>query len=102
MVKPYKQKNRIYQIIISTLKKEGANKIGVFGSYAKGNASSKSDVDILVDFTKSKSLLDIVRIERELFEKLYVKIDLCTRKSISPYLINQIEGEEVLLYESQK
>lgn len=102
MIKSNMKKNELFQIIISSLKNEGAKKIGVFGSHAKGNASPKSDLDLLVAFSKKKSLLDIVRIERELFEKLNIKIDLCTRKSISPYLIDQIEDEEVLLYESKK
>jgi predicted nucleotidyltransferase len=100
MIKSNMKKNKLFKIIISSLKNEGVKKIGVFGSYAKGNASPKSDLDLLVAFSKKKSLLDIVRIERELFEKLNIKIDLCTRKSISPYLIDQIEKEELLLYES--
>jgi len=99
MIKTDLKKNRHFKTIITVLKNEGVKKIGLFGSYAKGKASAKSDIDLLVDFSKKKSLLDIVRIERELFEKLNKKIDLCTRKSISPYLIHSIKKQEMVLYE---
>ncbi len=79
--------------LVSILKKYGANKIGIFGSYIHGEQRPDSDLDVLVHFRESKSLLTLVRIERELSEQLGVKVDLLTEQSISPYLIDQIKTE---------
>lgn len=84
---------RIIQKISSFLEKEGATKIAVFGSYARGEEKPESDIDILVEFSETKGLLTLVRIERELSEFLGVKVDLLTEKSISPYLTDGIKKE---------
>jgi uncharacterized protein len=46
-----------------------------------------------VEFSETKGLLTLVRIERELSELLGVKVDLLTEESISPYLIDGIKKE---------
>lgn len=84
--------------VIALLKPHGAKSIGIFGSYARGEAVPGSDLDILVEFTIRKSLLDIVGIEQELSESLGVKVDLLTEKAISPYLVDRIRKETVVIY----
>ncbi|OYT55434.1 hypothetical protein CW703_01810 [Candidatus Bathyarchaeota archaeon] len=79
--------------LVEILKRYGAKKIEIFGSYARGEAKKVSDLDVIVEFKERKSLLDLVGIEQELEDKLGVKIDLLTKKSISPYLIEKIEKE---------
>jgi len=81
----------LFEKISSFLEKEGAKKVAVFGSYAIGGEKPESDIDILVEFSENKSLLTLVRIERELSEFLGVKVDLLTEESISPYLIDGIK-----------
>jgi uncharacterized protein len=71
----------------------------LFGSAARGEDTEQSDVDLLVRFSKRKSLLDLVRIEREFAEALGRKVDLLTEGSLSPYLRDQILGEAAVLYE---
>jgi len=75
------------------LKKHGAKKIEVFGSYVRGEATSDSDLDVIVEFKSRKSLLELVGIEQELEDELGIKVDLLTKASISPYLIEKIEEE---------
>lgn len=87
-----------YPILISTLKNYGVKKIGVFGSFAREENKPDSDLDILVEFSERKSLLELVRIERILSEKIGVKVDLLTVKSISPYLIDRIKSEVEQIY----
>ena len=67
--------------------------IVLFGSTAKHETTKKSDIDLLVDFNKSKSLLELVRIERELFEKTGRKVDLLSHNSISPYIYEKIQKD---------
>lgn len=81
-----------------SLTKEGAKKIALFGSYARKQQKTNSDIDILVEFKKRKSFLDLVRIERELSKKAGVKIDLLTEKSVSPLIIGNIKKDMEVIY----
>jgi len=89
----------IYEKVNSILTSHGAKKISIFGSYARGEAHPESDIDIMVEFAERKSLLDIVGIEQELSEALGIKVDLLTEKSISPYLVDRIKKEMVVIHE---
>jgi len=74
--------------------------VGVFGSSARGEATDKSDVDLLVKFKEKKSLLALVRLERELGMALGRKVDLLTEAAISPYLHDRIMKELQVIYEA--
>ncbi|MCW7074719.1 MAG: nucleotidyltransferase domain-containing protein [Candidatus Methanospirare jalkutatii] len=49
-------------------------KIEIFGSYARGERKETSDLDVIVEFEKRKSLLELVGIEQELEDKYKTKI----------------------------
>jgi predicted nucleotidyltransferase len=72
--------------------------VGVFGSVARGEATEQSDIDLLVKFTKGKSLLTLVRLERELSIALDRKVDLLTEAAISPYLRDRIIRDLKVIY----
>ncbi len=91
-------KKDIFEKITQQLKDEGARRIAIFGSYARGEEGLKSDIDIIVEFSGRKSLLELVKIERELSEAVGIKVDLLTEKSISPYLIDTIRREMEIIY----
>jgi predicted nucleotidyltransferase len=91
-------KQEIFEKVIKFLKNEGVKKISVFGSYVRGEEKGESDIDIIVEFSERKSLLELVRIERELSEFLGIKVDLLTEQSISPYLIESIRKEMEVIY----
>ena len=74
--------------------------ISVFGSMARGEATEQSDIDLLVKFSKRKSLLALVRLERELSAALGRKVDLLTEAAISPYLRDRIKREIRVIYEA--
>ncbi len=57
-------------------------KIGIFGSFARNEQNPESDLDILVHLNSDISLLDLVRMERELSQILGTKVDLVTEESI--------------------
>jgi predicted nucleotidyltransferase len=71
----------------------------VFGSAARGEDTAESDLDLLVEFTESKSLLDLVGLEQEFEDALGRKVDLVTVASLSPYLRDQVMREAQVLYE---
>src|SRR3989344_5776849 len=91
-----KQLQRIAKIAVPILKKSGVVKAGIFGSYARGEAKKKSDIDMLIKVGRKKfSLLDHVRLERELEEKLHKKVDLLTYNGVNLLLKNKILDEEI-------
>ena len=87
--------------IIPVLKSQGVLKAALFGSVVRGEAKKKSDVDILVDFSERKSLLDLVRLQFVLEDKLGKKVDLLTYDSIHPLLKDIILKEQQIIYEKR-
>ena len=92
-------REEIETALVSILGKYGVRKIGLFGSYARGEERSDSDLDVLVEFAERKSLLTLVRIERELSEHIGVKVDLLTEQAISPYLVERIKADLKVIYQ---
>ena len=87
---------KIKSKILKILKENKITRAGVFGSYARGEEKKNSDIDILVEIKNPKvSLLDFVRIERKLKEKLGLEVDLLEYKSINPLLKKRILEEEI-------
>ena len=62
--------------ILNYLKSYQPDRVGVFGSWARGENRADSDLDILIKLTKPVSLLTFVRMQRELSELLDVTVDL--------------------------
>ena len=85
--------NKIKNKIVKILKKNGVAKAGIFGSYARGEQKKNSDIDILIEF--NDSLLKLVRLEREIREKLGKRVDLLTYGGIHPLLRKRILKEEI-------
>lgn len=71
----------------------------LFGSAARGEETSDSDIDLLVEFEGRKSLFDLIGLELELTEFLGRKVDLLTEPSISPYLRERILASASVIYE---
>lgn len=78
------------------IKEFGVKRIGLFGSVLRGEATEKSDIDIVVEFEEGKknfeNFMGLAFFLEELFGR---KIDLLTPESISPYIRPYIEKEIV-------
>lgn len=74
---------------------------GLVGSQARGEASSDSDVDVLVRFGERRSLIDQARIERETGEAIGRSVDLVTENALSPYLRDQVETDLDVLVDDE-
>jgi len=82
-----------YQVIKETLHPFRPTLIGIFGSYARGEANENSDLDILVSFREKVNLWDLIGLEEELTEKLHIDVDLITERSLNPLIIPFIYKE---------
>ena len=69
----------------------------VFGSVARDQARSGSDVDLLVDLPPGTSLLDHSALKLELEDLLQQKVDLLRRRNLKPSLRQRVEAEAVAL-----
>lgn len=75
-------KKTVQNIIITSLKAYKPSFVGLFGSYVRGEQTQSSDIDILVKFSQSYSLLQLLKMENDLSEKLGTKVDLITEGAI--------------------
>jgi uncharacterized protein len=87
-------------IIISTLKEFNPEKIGIFGSFARNENTPGSDLDILVKFKDGITLLQLIKLENSLSEKLNVKVDLVTEGAITNKKLKEyIQKDLRIIYE---
>lgn len=85
---------QIAKIAVPILKINRVTKAGIFGSYARGEAKKKSDIDLLVKYPKGIGF-GFAGIELELEKKLRKRVDLLTYNSIHPLFKKKILDEEV-------
>ena len=76
-------------------------KAWVFGSYARGEETRKSDVDVMVRFMKDArvSLFDYAGIMIDLEKILRKKVDLVTEGGIKKFAKESIDHDKILIYE---
>ena len=87
--------------IIELCRQNDVVRLSVFGSFARGEATEHSDVDLLVDFNKRNSLLALIALERKMSAALGRRVDLLTRKAISSYLRDSVERDLRVVYEAR-
>ncbi len=72
----------------------------VFGSFARGDADTKSDYDILVELDYSKKIgMEFIQMQLELADLLKKNVDLVSDKALSRYIRPFVEKEKILIYE---
>lgn len=81
--------------LIPILQKHQVSKAGIFGSMATGMAKKTSDLDILVEFSGEKSLLDLVALKLDLEAEVDRKVDVLIYRSLHPLLRDRVLQEEV-------
>ncbi|NOX88763.1 MAG: nucleotidyltransferase family protein [Calditrichaeota bacterium] len=65
----------------------------LFGSYVRNEQRAKSDIDILVTFTKPPSLFKFIELEDYLSDLLKIKVDLVMKNSLKPNIGKRILSE---------
>lgn len=76
-------------------------KAWVFGSFARGEETPESDLDLLVDYDKDAhvSLLDLVRYKLKLEESINREVDLIPNGSLKPFAVESANKDKYLIYE---
>ncbi len=85
-----KTKQDVFKILYQNrdrLKGLGVSRIGLFGSFARGEQHPDSDIDLLVEFEPGQKTFDTFMELSFLLEEIFNrKIELVTVESLSPYL----------------
>ena len=84
-------------IIAPIAARHGVERIYLFGSYARGEATKNSDVDLRVDKGNLRDLIRTVALNRHGKD-----LDLLTTGSLDQRFLDQIAGEEIVLYDRTK
>jgi len=69
--------------------------IAIFGSYSRGEQTSKSDLDVVVSFSGPIGVYGFIEVEEFLSEKLGVKVDLVQKGALFPMIKDQILAETI-------
>ena len=75
----------------------GVSSLALFGSYVRGEEREGSDLDMLVDFSVTPSLLDLAAAERYMSGLIGVEVDLVTRPPVGRRIGRAILEEAVSL-----
>ena len=84
------EKNSLYE-------RYKVTRLGVFGSYARGEEKPGSDIDILIEFEEAPGMKEFFGTEEYLEKLLNMKIDLVRENAIRPELKERIMSEVIFL-----
>ena len=76
----------------------GIGSAWLFGSYARGDATPESDVDLRIEQGNLRGFFALSALRLDLREQLGADVDLLTSDSLDERFLNHIRREEILLY----
>ena len=85
------------EAIITIATRYHAENVRLFGSVARGDDRSDSDIDFLVDFQPGSTLFDHVALIEELTSKLDRKVDVVSSRALNKHLSKRVLQEAVIL-----
>lgn len=75
----------------------GVRALWLFGSYVRGEQRERSDLDVLVEFERTPTLLEFAALQRNLNILLGIKVDLVMKTALKPEIGRRILAEAVAL-----
>lgn len=92
-------REQIQKVITSYFSGKPVKKVWLFGSYARGEADDKSDLDMLVQIEDTKVGLRYLAWHEEIEALLHKKVQVVSNGALSEYIRPFIDVDKVLLYE---
>jgi predicted nucleotidyltransferase len=83
--------------VLELARRHGARSIRVYGSVARGQATEKSDLDLLVEWEPDRSLLDVVGLKQDLEDLLGVTVDIGSERGLHWFIRDEVLREAVPL-----
>jgi len=88
----------IKAIVAPIAESHGVSKMYLFGSYARNEATAKSDIDFWIERGKIRTLFALGGLYVDLEERLRKSIDLITDDALDEKFHNNIKDEEIVIY----
>lgn len=95
------QIEEIRKSVAKLAKKYGAQRVYLFGSYARGDATEQSDVDLRIDKGSIIGGIALAGLCLDLEEDLGKSVDLVTTGGLDERFLRAIRSEERLMYEAE-
>lgn len=92
--------NIVKKIILENVNEYQPLKLGIFGSYARGDNLKPNDIDILFRFKKKISLLELIRLQEKLKKLLNLTVDMVSEKSITNDILRKEIMKDLILIEN--
>ncbi len=92
--------DEIKNIVSPIAERYGVQRVFLFGSYARGEATETSDLDFRIDKGNLRGLFALGGLHYDLQESFDKPLDLLTTGSLETEFLKRIEQEEILIYES--
>ena len=83
--------------ILDLARRRGAQRLRVYGSVARGQATGTSDLDLLVEWEPDRSLLDVVGLKQDLEDLLGVTVDIGSESGLHWFIRDEVLREAVPL-----
>lgn len=90
--------DEIKSIVAPIAAAHDVGRIYLFGSYARGEATASSDIDLRVDKGNLKGLFALGALYADLEDSLEKQLDLLTTGSLDQKFLQKIAKEEILIY----
>ena len=90
---------QLKEIVEPVARRHGVKKVSIFGSYGRGQATEKSDVDLYIEKGKMKTLLHIIAFQLDMEEALKLHVDVVTNDINDKSFLERTKPDEVTLYE---
>ncbi len=97
LMNPSKFISSVSQKIKPVLRENGILTASIVGSVARGEATKKSDLDLLITYKKTLSLLDLAGLQLKLEKKLNRKVDLISRNYLKPRIKKYILKDKITI-----
>lgn len=83
--------------LLDAAERHGVSHLRAFGSVARGDATAESDVDLLVDLTPGRTLVDLAAFRREAGEILDLSVDVATTDMLKARFRDEVLSEALPL-----
>lgn len=86
-------------IVTPVAARHGVQKVSVFGSYGRKQATDQSDVDLHIEKGDMRGLLQLIAFQQDVEEALNLRVDMVTSDILDKRFLDRIKQDEVVLYE---
>jgi uncharacterized protein len=87
---------QLHEMLPELKEKYNVSYLGVFGSYIRGEQKPESDLDVLVEFSKTPTLFKFINLENYLSDALGIKVDLVMKDALKPnlgkYILDEVKA----------